>query len=251
MRLEIGHRILRLDDTDSTNDELTRRTNENSDLEAGTVIVARNQTNGKGLGDNSWISQAGENLTLSVLLRPDFLGANEQFALNMAVSLAVFEVMSSFFPELGVKIKWPNDIYIDKKKIAGILINHSISGPKIIHSIVGIGVNVNQSSFPVNLPNPVSMAQLSGNTYPLEEVLSKILKHLDGYYSILERGHSTDLREAYKYALLGLYKWLKFKKGQEILSAKITGISELGLLMLETQEGEILECDLKDVEFLV
>lgn len=251
MEKHIGHKITWLDSVDSTNEEIARRLLNDEPIKTGEVFAAHAQLKGKGQGEKTWESMSGKNLTFSFLLRPSFLTASEQFILNMVVSLGVYELIKTNFPGRSIKIKWPNDIYVEEKKIAGILINHTISGNTIDYSIIGIGLNVNQESFTPALPNPVSMKQISHKKYNVQSVLGELMQHLNDFYSLALHGHYEEFREAYKFALFGYYKWLRFKHDKQIIVAKVTGISELGFLQLETDENKKIECDLKDIEFLI
>lgn len=251
MNHKIGHTIVEIDSLDSTNEEMNRRLTRESNLPSGLVIIAKNQTRGKGMSKNTWVSEEGKNLTFSFVIKPSFLLADQQFNLNMFVSLSVYELIKLAFPNKPVKIKWPNDIYVENKKVAGILISHAISGKQILSSIIGIGLNVNQTSFSEDLPNPVSMKQLAGQSFDISLVFRDLLHHLNNFYSLVKSGNNEEFREAYKFALFGYYKWLKFKWEDRIRVARITGISHLGLLQLETAEKERLECDLKEIEFII
>lgn len=126
----------------------------------GTVVMAREQTAGRGQRGNSWEAEPGANITLSLLLRPAGLHPSRQFIISQAVSLAIVWMLDAFVGEPRVSIKWPNDIYVGDRKICGILIENSITGSGINHCIVGIGLNVNQMQFVSDAPNPVSLRQL-------------------------------------------------------------------------------------------
>ena len=146
------HDIIWLESVDSTNDEAKRHI---SDIDNLSVLSALEQTAGRGQRGNSWKSAPGENLMFSIVLKSPALMAEEHFALNEIAALSVSEFLSTY----GIKaqIKWPNDIYVDEKKICGILIENSFRGKSISSSIIGIGLNINQRNFNVNLPNPTSM----------------------------------------------------------------------------------------------
>ena len=251
MNSTLGNSITWLSSVDSTNDEMNRRIREGVKPLPGLVIAAAEQTKGRGLGANTWSSEAGKNLTFSLYLEPGFLSADRQFYLNMAVSLAVCQFVGSMIPGKLVKIKWPNDIYIDARKVAGILINHAISGNEILYSVVGIGLNVNQTFFRDDIPNPVSMQMATNHTYELNEVLKELLSIMNRDYKLLADGHLETLRSAYKDALFGYYQWMRFRRNDSVISARITGVSESGLLQLEQPGQERIECDLKEIEFLV
>ena len=146
------HDIIWLESVDSTNDVAKRHI---SDIDNLSVLSALEQTAGRGQRGNSWTSAPGENLMFSIVLKSPALMAEEHFALNEIAALSVSEFLSTY----GIKaqIKWPNDIYVDEKKICGILIENSFRGKSISSSIIGIGLNINQRNFNVNLPNPTSM----------------------------------------------------------------------------------------------
>ena len=146
------HDIIWLESIDSTNEEARRHI---SDIDNLSVLSALEQTAGRGQRGNTWTSNAGENLMFSIVLKSPVLTAEDHFALNEIASLSVAEFLSTY----GIKaqIKWPNDIYVDEKKICGVLIENSFRGKSISSSIIGIGLNINQRNFNVNLPNPTSM----------------------------------------------------------------------------------------------
>lgn len=130
----------------------------------GTVVMAREQTAGRGQRGNSWEAEPGANITLSLLLRPAGLHPSRQFIISQAVSLAIVGMLDALVAGHRVSIKWPNDIYVDDRKICGILIENSITGSGINHCIVGIGLNVNQTRFLSDAPNPVSLRLLAPDT---------------------------------------------------------------------------------------
>ena len=150
------HDIMWLDTVDSTNDEARRHI---SDIDNLSVLSALEQTAGRGQRGNRWTSRPGENLTFSIVLKSPVLMADDHFALNEIAALSVTDFLSIY----GIKaeIKWPNDIYVDGRKICGILIENSFRGKSISTSIIGIGLNINQRNFDVNLPNPTSMVLCS------------------------------------------------------------------------------------------
>ena len=145
-------RIMWLERVDSTNDEARRHI---SDIDNLSVVSALSQTAGRGQRGNTWTSNAGENLMFSIVLKSPALMAEDHFALNEISALSVADFLSTY----GIKaeIKWPNDIYVGEKKICGILIENSFRGKTISSSTIGIGLNINQRNFNVNLPNPTSM----------------------------------------------------------------------------------------------
>src|ERR1035437_6675835 len=152
----IGKNCIEIEKTDSTNSYLSKLLGEKTLFE-GTVVITNRQEMGRGQRGTTWESEPNKNLTLSILLHPTFLRPDEQFQLNKAISLGVAGfVVGVLQVDVDVKIKWPNDIYIRNKKVAGILIENSVSGNNLQHSIIGIGINVNQEKFSAKLPNPTS-----------------------------------------------------------------------------------------------
>ena len=158
---------------ESTNQYLQNLLNEGVDI-VNNIVVTDFQTSGKGQGKNVWQSEDGKNLLFSVALDMSFLKAENQFLLTQMVSVTMINVLKKYLPEESLFIKWPNDIYFKDKKIAGILIKNEIKGMMMGTSIIGIGLNVNQTSFDENLPNPISMKTITGNDFELEMILNDI-----------------------------------------------------------------------------
>lgn len=213
-----------------------------------TVVLAHYQSGGRGQQGNSWESEAGKNLLFSVILYPGFMEAELQFYISMAVSLALVDVLDHETD--GVCIKWPNDIYVGKRKIAGILIENFIKGSKLECAIVGVGLNLNQEVFRSNAPNPVSLKQLSGKTYSIEAVLQRFLDTLDSLLAVLAAGRFGAVKASYLQRLLGRNEWRSYCAGGAAFEAKIVGIGEYGKLQLETRQGDTKEFMFKEVEFV-
>ena len=186
--LFIGRNLITLKEVDSTNTFLKDALSKSTPFLDGSVIMADRQLAGRGQSGNSWISEAGKNLTFSVLLNPVFLAIERQFDLNMAVSLA----LNDFFNKYKIQsatIKWPNDSYINNKKVAGILIENILQGNKIKHAIIGIGLNVNQDNFPANLKNVTSLKQALHQDYNLMQILGEICAFIEARYLQLKAGN--------------------------------------------------------------
>lgn len=168
--------IIWLDSVDSTNSEAKRRISELRDL---SVIAARNQTAGRGQNGNKWVSESSKNLTISIVLKNPIIKPWEQSIISEATSQAIIDTLASY--GIDARIKLPNDIYIGDRKICGILIENSILGEKINWSIIGIGLNVNQTEFPSDLPNPTSMSlccPVPGEEYSIDEVLDRLVSRV-------------------------------------------------------------------------
>ncbi len=200
------------------------------------IWAARYQSAGKGQKGNSWSSDAGQNLTFTLLLRHNNFDARRQFLLSQAVSLGVCAFLKD--KGAGARIKWPNDIYVADKKICGILIRHTVSGGLLSDSVVGIGLNINQKVFPDAVPNPVSLAQITGKQYDVEKLLPALSDRIYAEYDSI--GPETDTR----------YHNLLYLKGEkhtftdcatlEKFCGAITGVLPDGRLKIATEEGERL-----------
>ena len=243
-----GIHIVELEETDSTNNYAKQMLAEAKPLE-GTVIVAHNQTKGRGQQGNVWHTEKGKNLTCSYILYPVFLGADKHFYLNMVVSLAVKEVCEIYLED-EVKVKWPNDIYFGKNKIAGILIENSISGSSVITSIAGIGINVNQMEFDESLPNPSSLQLLTEREIKVTEVLQQLSVYLEKYYLQLRKGNFHFLQRAYTEALFRYNQTAYFKRGEQTFKGEVAGIARDGKLIIHSN-GKELRFTMQEIQFVI
>lgn len=163
--------IIELDETASTNTYLRGMT----DAPHGTVIAARRQSAGRGQRGNTWESEPDANLTFSILVRPAGIPPVKQMAISRAVSLSIVRWLDRYLPDgMEASIKWPNDIYVGDRKICGILIEHVLTAGRIERTVIGTGININQKAFYSDAPNPVSLTQLTGLTYPLDSMLREV-----------------------------------------------------------------------------
>ncbi len=216
--------------------------------EEGTVVLARYQKKGRGQVGNQWESEAEKNLLCSIIFYPQFLLAEEQFFMSKVVSLALFDFLNGETND--VAIKWPNDLYIGNKKIAGILIENSIKGRFLLHSVAGFGLNLNQEVFVSGAPNPISLKQLTGKSYESERVLECIFERMFFWYRKLRNGELKDISDAYFSDLFRIGKWCSYRKDDKIFEARIVGVGEYGQLLLEDRKGEITSYMFKEVEFV-
>jgi BirA family biotin operon repressor/biotin-[acetyl-CoA-carboxylase] ligase len=217
--------------------------------EHGTVVLAQFQNKGRGQKGNSWESEPGMNLLASFILFPQFLPAARQFYLSKIVSLALIDFLRA--ETIEVSIKWPNDIYIHNKKVAGILIENSVTGRNVSTVIIGIGLNLNQKIFVSDAPNPVSLNQITGKDYDIESVAEKIADLINKWYKILETNGLNEINNAYFNQLFRANKWALFAKQGEYFEAKISGIGDYGQLILEDRNGVFSEYMFKEVEFVI
>tara|TARA_R110002051_G_scaffold76952_3_gene140373 strand:+ start:30 stop:707 length:678 start_codon:yes stop_codon:yes gene_type:complete len=221
----------------------------NSSLTDFTVVVANEQSKGRGQMGTTWESEKGKNLTFSVLKRCDSLLVQQQFLLNIGVSLAVYDTLKEFqLPDL--KIKWPNDILSGNNKICGILIENILSGSKIQASIIGIGLNVNQLDFG-SLPNVSSLKLILGIQLDLNEILIKILENLKKIFDQLLKGNEDSLKASYLNTLFRKDKPSTFKNQlNEMFTGIIRNVSNEGKLIVEIEDKVLMSFDLKQVKLL-
>lgn len=223
-----------------------------NEVEEFTVIVARSQTAGIGQRGNHWEAEPGKNLTFSIVLKPSFLPVADQYQLTKAVSLGVTDWLAPLVPDgkSRVKIKWPNDIYVDDKKICGMLITNRVTGDRLSASIVGIGLNINQQSFPDWVPNPTSLASLTGQEWPLEGMLTSLLSAIQSRYEALRREPHGTLDTPYLARLLRRGEKSAFVLHGQQIEATITGVNRFGHLQLVTPTGDQLSSQMKEIQFI-
>lgn len=241
-------RIIRLTETGSTNNYI-HDLSEKETLPEGTVVIADFQSHGKGQVGNSWESEAGKNLMFSVLLHPEFVPANEQFLISQISALAVQQMLETCVKPISVK--WPNDIYWQDKKICGMLIENDIAGTKLINSVIGIGININQQKFRSNAPNPVSLAQITGREYDLQEMLNIFLSCFFKLYHTLMQGTVDDIRCLYFASLYRGKGFYPFKDDHGEFEACIRDVESSGHLILSLRNGEERRYAFKEVSFVM
>lgn len=242
----IGSIIERIHMVDSTNNYaanqlLTKR------LPEGIVFVADSQIDGRGQVFNRWESEPNKNLTFSLVLYPGFLEISRQFELSKAISLGVTDYLKQSVEQ--VSIKWPNDIYLGSGKVAGILIENSISGRSISSCIIGIGLNINQMVFNSDAPNPVSLGQITGQAYHLEAALSELCLMLDARYAQLRRGEFRQIDEAYAERLYRRNCWSPYSDAAGDFEGKLLGVDKIGQLLIETRSAKVRKYQFKEVIF--
>lgn len=217
----------------------------------GDVLVAAFQSAGRGMGNNKWESEADKNLLTSFFLKPQKLDAEKQFYLNMAVSLSVCHTVKHYIKSSSVTIKWPNDIYVGKRKIAGILISHTVIGSMISYTIAGIGINVNQGRFLSDAPNPVSLIHHLERESDIKECLQVLLDEMNRYYPMVIAGRFVELHQHYISVLYGFAQWRYYIYRDEKIKAKIKQVLPFGQLELVTADNRLLRCNFKEIEFLM
>ena len=215
-----------------------------------TVVCARRQTSGIGQRGNVWVSEPYKNLTFSIVLKPLFLKAAEQYSLTMALAVAVAETVTTLLSGKRAVIKWPNDIYVEDRKICGILTSNQLVGDAIRQSVCGIGLNVNQTTFPDWIPNPTSISIETGKHYDLKNSLDNVLGKIESRYSQL-KSHPSSIKPDYMSRLYRLNKPSPFLYDERRITATIIDVDSLGHLHLTTEDDQEIVCDLKEIKFVI
>lgn len=242
-------KILRFDEINSTNVYLYDKISEKNDI-SDTVVVAAHQTAGRGMDKNRWESEAGKNLLFSIALNVNFLEAENQFKISQAVSVAIVETLSQFVDNQQLYVKWPNDIYFGDKKLAGMLIQNTIEGRMMGVSIIGIGLNVNQIEFSSDIPNPISLKQISGEDFDLENLLNLLIKNIKSSVEGLRiKENQIAINEKYISKAYRYRQWADYVYKNKVKSMIINGFDCYGRLILEDQSGDEIICDVKELQF--
>jgi|SRR3954469_23214227 len=223
-------------------------------LSEGSLIYTFEQEKGRGQRGNSWESDPNKNVTLSLVLQPQFLHPKDQFLLTKITALAVADLMAEILQSHGVShqisIKWPNDIYVNDKKIAGILIENYLRETTIQQAIVGVGINVNQEVFH-STTNAIALFSLCHKTIDLQHCIDLFCECFEARYLQLKANKLKQLDEAYLSLLYRLNEWNTYRTpAQQVFEGNIKGVSEIGKLQVELISGEIKEFDLKEIVFV-
>ncbi len=215
----------------------------------GMVIWAGDQTQGKGNGTNQWESEKDRNLTFSLLIEPHFLHPAEQFILTQLISIALYETLTGLLSPEKLSIKWPNDLYYEQKKIAGVLIQNYVKGQQINFSVIGVGLNVNQKVFLSDAPNPASLIHFTGKESDIPTLLNQVLKNFESHYETLDDPQKrNELHEKYLTHLYLKDRWTNFTDVSGTFSGKIKGINDYGQLIIEDREGNHRAFGFKEVK---
>ena len=234
-----------LEETTSTNDEAR-----NPRYGHGDAICAERQTAGRGQRGHAWSSEEELNGMVSLVWEPGFLPVSEQFLLSEAVALALTDLFGGY--GIDARIKWTNDIYVGDKKLVGILIEHSYSGPTLARTIAGIGINVNQRAFDPALPNPVSMAVASGRTFDRRKVLESFHACCMGRYDQLVRGEKAALQEEYRKRMYRLGETHPYRRPDgTLVEAVLEGVRPSGELILRHADGTRHAYLFREIEFVI
>jgi BirA family biotin operon repressor/biotin-[acetyl-CoA-carboxylase] ligase len=245
-KLNLYSRVKRFDILTSTNDYTAKLANSDEPAE-GTVIMADFQTDGKGQKNASWISEKGSNLTFSIIIYPAYLNPANNFYLSMALSLGIVDMLR--LNKIYARIKWPNDVFTNKGKIAGILIENAIQGDKIKSSILGIGLNVNQEIFPDEITNCTSMRIELKTIINREIVLRELLESVEYWFGKLYDQDFGFIKNRYEQLLLFKNQCKIFYSGGDYFSGTIKGINESGQLFIEDENHVVRTFGFKEVEY--
>lgn len=248
--MERNYRILWHDCIDSTNSEAIRHL---TDIDNMSVIAARLQTSGRGQRGSRWSSATSENLTFSIVVRPGqdgipAISSHGQFAISEAATLALAEYLGD--NGIAAKIKWPNDIYCGDSKICGILIEHGIRDGAVNSSVIGIGLNLNQTSFPPDIPNPVSMKSLTGRTYCPETELKRFMEHFSRY---MDMAGSKSMKDKYLHLMYRKDEKHLFTDTAtgETFTGIIRGISSNACMTVEMPDGTRRDFAFKEIGYVI
>ncbi len=247
--LFVGGKLFHFSSLPSTNDyaiELLAR----SKPAEGTVISTYNQTHGRGQFGTTWEVAPNVNIAFTTILYPGKVPPHNQFLLNQAISISVVDLLRHY-TDRAVHIKWPNDIYLEEKKVCGILIQNSIGNHRIQSSVIGIGLNVNQLSFPPHLPKATSLGMEEGKRFDLDEIRDTLCQCLEQRYLALLNNRFEGLKEAYGELLFkrGRFCWFKDTSGRR-WEGRVEGVSPEGLLRLKSREGAEIQVQPKQLEWI-
>lgn len=212
----------------------------------GTIVYTHEQRQGRGQRENSWNTLPGRHLTASVIYRPNFLKPDLLHFLMMAAALAAHDTLSDYLESshYDIKIKWPNDLLVNDRKIAGILIENNLAPARVQWSVLGFGMNVNEAA--MELPSATSLQALTGTTYVVEQIMDRLCGHLEKHYLLLRNSKLEQVREVYLSRFYGLHERRYFYKEGQTHEFLVEGVSEEGLLLLQTPTGDRLKAGVKE-----
>ncbi len=244
-----GKNLVHLDRVISTNTVISEMLSNSKPLEEGAVIMADEQSQGRGQQGAFWESSPKQNITLSLLYRPEFLQIEQQFYLSIAISLGICAFLEEQL-NTELKVKWPNDIYVGNEKIAGILIENTLMNNHLKTSIIGIGINVNQTHFYSTAKNPCSMKGISKTHFDIPSLLPSLFEHIEIHYLMLKAKKFEYLKECYLNKLYRYQQMSQYTIAGKPQAGKIVGIEPSGRLQVLV-DNDVKSFDTKEIEFLV
>lgn len=239
--------IIRLEETDSTNRWLVNYTPRKE--EKMTVVTADYQTSGKGQGINTWESEPGKNLLFSILIHPSMIPLHRQFLLSEAGAVALKSVLDRYVSD--VTLKWPNDVYWKDRKLSGTLIQNTISQHRVKDCIYGIGIDVNQTTFKSDAPNPVSLAQILGHQIDREKLLKEIVEAFEKSVQMIENGDYVDLAAMYHSSLYRQKGYYPYQDKDGEFQGALVEVEDDGHLILHDREGRMRSYAFKEIKFVL
>lgn len=247
----IGIKRIILPEIDSTNNFARTLLDSVEKPENGTVIITHKQTKGIGQMGSLWESEPGKNITCSIILYPNFLTLETIFDLTKCISMAVIATLENYIDFERLKIKWPNDVLFENRKISGILIQNQWIGNQLESSIIGIGININQTSFS-SAGNfaPISLKNITGKEHNLDQILEELIKKLSFFYEHLEETTKSYLSFLYSNSLFRNNEWASYCNNGTIFEGKIIQIHSDGHISLKLKDGEIKSFGYKEIEFV-
>lgn len=248
----MNKQLIILPEVDSTNRYLLELAGQTPDLPPLYSVLAEQQTAGRGQRGNSWVSDPGQNLTFSYLLRPAKLKAHKQYAVSEYAAYGLLKTIARYLPEAErtrLSIKWPNDIYYDDLKIAGILIEHSITGSFIDYSVVGIGLNLNQTAFPEDVPNAVSLRQITGESYDPLSVHARLMRRYGFMHESFMLASYVEVHREYMQRLYRRRGLHRYSDSEGSFLAEIDDVLQSGQIVLRREDGRLSTYAFKEVRF--
>ncbi len=241
-------KIIKLNAIDSTNTYLKRLIKETQVLDE-TVVITNHQVSGRGQMGNAWVSREGQSLTFSLFKAFDGLRIHHQFMISMATSIGILEALEELNVP-AISIKWPNDILSAKSKIGGILIENVLEGSFLKYCVIGIGINVNETIFH-NLPKASSLKLETGKNFTLEEVLQRILGNVFRKLNNLNETNFVSLKEEYENNLFQKDSISVFETPEGLrFNGIIKGVSDIGELLVETENDPLRKFQLKEMKLI-
>ena len=248
----LGTPFIELQSVDSTNNYALAQIHAKL-AQSGTCYFAHEQTSGKGQRGKTWATERGMNVIMSIVLKPGFLQPIQQFQLSACVAVATHQLFRKYNGG-ALKIKWPNDIYWQDRKLGGILIeniirSHEPGGASWDWAVVGIGININQTNFASDLKNPVSLKQMTGKSFDQTDLAKNLCMSVDYFYKKLMNNEANVIHEMYGDHLYKKDERIKLKKGNRIFSAIVKGVTPTGQLIVQHSIEE--QFDFGEIEWLI
>jgi BirA family biotin operon repressor/biotin-[acetyl-CoA-carboxylase] ligase len=233
--ISVGDPFIELQQVESTNNYATGLVHAGL-AQSGTAVFAHHQSKGKGQRNKEWLSEQGKNIALSIIFKPPTLSLSQSFLLSMATAVAVHRFFSQYAGS-ETKVKWPNDLYWRDRKAGGILIENIVKGSKWEWAIVGIGININQTTFGDLDTKVVSLKQITGKDYEPLQLAKELCSHLEQTYNLL-RKLRAEIYAQYRNNLYKLNETVRLKHNSRVFDAVIRDVSTLGELIVETATEE-------------